>query len=87
MGKSGCLSIVLCLPAVIEAAGRAFDTDMPAYEVLFPAPLVLRVGPEGIERRAIDESMTHPYVTDEGANVLLPDWEAINQGVRELFGP
>jgi len=59
--------------------------DMPAYEVLFLASLVLRVGPEGIERRAIDETMTHPYVTDKGANVLLPDWEAINRVVRELF--
>ena len=79
------LATLLRLPAVIEAARRALDTDMPAYEVLFLASLVLRVGPEGIERRAIDETMTHPYVTDKGANVLLPDWEAINRVVRELF--
>jgi len=80
-------AIVLRLPAVVEAAKRAFDTDMPAHEILILAPLVLRVGPEGIERRAIDESMARPHITDEGANVLLPDWEAINRVVRELFGP
>jgi len=31
--------------------------------------------------------MVTPYTTDQGANILLPDWGQINLLVEELFNP
>jgi hypothetical protein len=47
---------------------------------------VLRAGPDGIDNRTITRDMITPWTTNQGANVLLPNWDAINPVLMELFG-
>ena len=47
---------------------------------------LLRAGPDGIDNRTITREMVNPWTTDQGANVLLPNWDAINPVLLEMFG-
>jgi hypothetical protein len=62
------------------------DTNLPVF--LWPrlGLAVLRAGPDGIDSRTINREMVYPWTTNEGANVLLPNWDAINPVLLEMFG-
>jgi polyisoprenyl-teichoic acid--peptidoglycan teichoic acid transferase len=74
------------LPAVTLAMSRALDTNIPV--ILWPRLMatLLRVGPENIDNRVLSRELVTPFTTDQGANVLLPNWEAINPILLEIFG-
>lgn len=74
-------------PAVLAAVLNHTDTDLTIAEMLLLAPTLKRAGPAGIQRLAIDDSMTDPWTTASGAQVLLPRWEAIRPAVEGLFSP
>ena len=46
---------------------------------------ILRAGPSGFDSRVIDREMVTPYITEQGAAVLLPNWEAIYGLIDEMF--
>lgn len=73
-------------PAVLVALVRSIDTNIPIW--LWPRLgfNLLRVGPGGIESRMIDRNMVTGTITDQGASVLLPNWERINPLLLEIFG-
>lgn len=75
----------------IPAAGLAFlrsvDTNIPVWQWPRLGLAILRAGPDGINNRIIQREMVTPYTTDQGANILLPDWGQINLLVEELFNP
>jgi LCP family protein required for cell wall assembly len=73
------------IPAVLAAAAANIETDLPiwlwprtAYGLLFSAL-------KGFDAQTIDRNMITPWVTDEGAQVLLPNWELINPMVDGMF--
>ena len=74
------------LPAVIVALARSLDTNIPLW--LWPRLLfaVIRAGPEGIDNRTISREMVVPFITSDGADVLAPNWNAINPVLMEMFG-
>jgi LCP family protein required for cell wall assembly len=74
------------LPAVAAALTGAIDTDIPVW--LWPrlGLALLRVGPDGIASQSISREMVTPMTTDQGAAVLLPDWQQINPLLLQLFG-
>lgn len=74
------------LPLVLAAASRSIDTTVPVW--LWPrlGLALLRAGPDGIDNRIIDRDMTIPTITQEGANILIPDWAMINPVLMEMFG-
>ena len=73
-------------PALIATILQSVDTNLPVF--LWPrlGLAVLRAGPDGIDSRTINRDMVYPWTTNEGANVLLPNWEAINPVLLEMFG-
>jgi LCP family protein required for cell wall assembly len=73
------------LPAAVVALGRAVDTNVPFW--LWPrlGLAVLRLGPDGLDSRAISREMVTGTFIGE-ANVLLPNWELINPVLLEMFG-
>ncbi len=75
----------LRLPATIAAFGEAIDSNIPIW--LWPrlGLALLRAGPDGIEAHTLDRTMVSGWTTEAGAQVLLPNWEAINPFVDELF--
>ena len=74
------------LPRVIAALAQAVDTNIPVWQgprllfALMRAPLF------GMETRTITHEMVTPYTTAGGAQVLLPNWEAIKPLIWEMFG-
>lgn len=74
------------LPGVLIALMRSVDTDIPMWQWPRLALALLRAGPEGVDSRAIQREMVTPYTTDQGANVLLPDWSKINPVFAEMYG-
>jgi LCP family protein required for cell wall assembly len=74
------------LPGVLSAAVQEIDTNIPWWQVPRLGLAILRAGPEGIDHRTIDRDMVTSFTTDQGANVLLPDWGRINPILEEMFG-
>jgi LCP family protein required for cell wall assembly len=74
------------LPAVILAITRSVDTNLPIWTWPRLGLTLLRAGPDGIDNRTINREMTTPFFTEQGANVLLPNWALINPILLEMFG-
>lgn len=73
------------LPAVFTEFFQAVDSNVPlwvyprlAYGIAFSAV-------KGFDSHAITREMTTSWVTDQGAQVLLPNWDLILAMVNEVF--
>lgn len=73
------------IPAVLAVAAANIDTDLPiwlwprtAYALIFSAL-------KGFDAHTLDRTMITPWVTDEGAQVLVPNWDLINPLVDGMF--
>ncbi len=73
------------LPLAITAVLANIDTNLPVWHWPRVGFAVLRAGVDGIDNRTITREMVTPFTTSEGANVLLPRWEAILPVVNEIF--
>ncbi len=73
------------LPQVITAVFTNIDTNLPVWHYPRIGFAVLRTGIDGIDNRTITRDMVTPFTTSEGANVLLPVWQAILPVVNEMF--
>ena len=74
------------LPAVTRAFFRAVDTNLPGWMWPRLGLLLLAKGPEGIDYHIIDRRMVTPFTTDQGAQVLRPNWNEVNPVVQAIFG-
>lgn len=74
------------IPAVMAALGQSVNTNVPV--ILWPRLgfALLRATLTGIDTRTITREMVTPWTTDQGAQVLLPNWDAINPLMKEMFG-
>lgn len=74
------------IPALIGSLSAVLQTDVPFW--LYPrlGVALLRAGPGGIDSRVITREMVNPFTTSGGAQVLGPDWAAIDPVIEELFG-
>lgn len=74
------------LPGVLRAWNNSIDTNFPLWQWPRLAMTLLRTGPAGIDNRVISREMVTPTTTSDGAQILMPVWEEINQVVKEMFG-
>lgn len=74
------------LPEILPLVTKMVDTNIPITKWPLLVITLLRVGPEGIDGRVITREMTHPFSTEGGAQVLGPNWEAIDPVLLEMFG-
>ena len=74
------------LPDIVPLLLDIVDTDIPFYKWPYLVFTGLRVGPGGIDARVITREMTYPFTTSGGAQVLGPNWDAINPILIEMFG-
>ena len=74
------------LPEILPLVITMVDTNLPPSKWLPIGITYLRVGQDGIDARVISREMTNPFTTPEGAQVLGPDWQAINPVLLEMFG-
>ncbi len=73
-------------PDIIPLVFEMVDTDLPLIKWGFLGVTMLRTGQDGIDSRVITREMTHPFTTAGGAQVLGPNWEAINPVLIKMFG-
>lgn len=73
------------IPAVFAAVSSSVQIDLPfwlwprvGYSLLFSAV-------KGFNTQSITREMVQPFLTDEGAQVLLPLWDAINPLMKSVF--
>jgi LCP family protein required for cell wall assembly len=74
------------LPRAAAALLRGLDTNLPAWEWPRLIFALLRAGPTRIDARTISREMVQPFTTNQGAQVLGPNWERINPMLLEMFG-
>jgi LCP family protein required for cell wall assembly len=79
--------ILLKIPALWSALSGSYQTDLSLGDVLSLAPLALDLKPERIRSRYIGPSQTNDWTTHEGWQVLLPDYDKIQQVVASLYAP
>lgn len=73
------------IPAVSLALMRSIDTNLPLWQFPRLGLALVRAGPDGIDNRTITREMVTPYTTDQGANVLIPDWSKISPLITDMF--
>lgn len=74
------------IPALLRALPGAIETNIPLWQVPRLGFAFTRATFFGMDNRTIDWEMVTPYVTSGGAQVLLPNWDAINPVLLEMFG-
>ena len=74
------------IPEILRIAGSAVDTDLSLSQMYELAKVAREVPAEAIESSVVDESMTSPQMTPDGAAVLIPNRALIREVVRDLFG-
>lgn len=72
-------------PAVSAALFKSVDSNLPVW--LWPrlGLTFFRVEPDGIDTYTISREMVTPTTTDQGAAILLPNWDQINPLLFDLF--
>ena len=74
------------LPFEIAAIFKSMDTNIPFWQWPRLVLAFLRAGPSGIDNQVISRDMVQGYITDQGADVLLPNWDLIRPFVQKIFG-
>jgi len=76
----------LSLPGFIDSLTQVVDTNLPLWQwprLLFA---LLRAFLFGMDSQTITREMVTPFQTSQGAQVLAPNWDAINPLLLEMFG-
>jgi anionic cell wall polymer biosynthesis LytR-Cps2A-Psr (LCP) family protein len=74
------------LPQFVYSLSQVIDTNIPLWQwprLLFA---LLRAFLFGIDAQTINRDMVSSFQTSQGAQVLAPDWEAINPLLNQMFG-
>ena len=74
------------LPEIITATGAVVNMNIPIWQWPRLSLAILRVGKDQIDSRSITRDMVRPFTTNQGAQVLAPDWDLIDKLVAEMFG-
>jgi LCP family protein required for cell wall assembly len=74
------------IPAALFELSRSMQSSLNPIEWLRLGLTFLEVGPDGVISRQITREMTTGFVTEGGAQVLSPNWDAIRPLTKELFG-
>ena len=71
---------------MITTGLSALDTNLPIYEMpRIGLALVRSILSASLNSQTISRDMVYPTITNEGANVLIPNWDMINPLLLEMF--
>jgi LCP family protein required for cell wall assembly len=73
------------LPSLMRTLEGTIQTDLQPGEILALAQLASKIPSENIKSSVIDQNLTLPWRTPQGADVLIPNREKIRLVVDELF--
>ena len=74
------------IPELLITLPQVVENNTPLWQYPRLGFALLRANFIGIDSRTIEHEMVTPFVTSGGAQVLLPNWAAINPVLLEIFG-
>jgi LCP family protein required for cell wall assembly len=74
------------IPEMLRIAGDSVHTDLSLSEMYELAKLAREFPSDSLKSAVIDESMTSPQTTPDGAQVLIPNRTKIREMINDLFG-
>lgn len=74
------------LPELIFSLLQVIDTNIPLWQTPRLLIALLRSVLFGVDSQTITRDMVTPFQTSAGAQVLAPNWEAINPLLNNMFG-
>jgi LCP family protein required for cell wall assembly len=74
------------IPEMLRIVGDSVRTDLSLSDMYALAKVGREVDVEGIRSAVIDETLTTPQTTPDGAQVLIPDRSLMREVVKDLFG-
>jgi LCP family protein required for cell wall assembly len=74
------------LPPFLFSLTQVVDTNIPIWQWPRLSFAFLRALLFGMDSRTITREMVQPFQTSQGAQVLAPNWEAIDPLLKEMFG-
>lgn len=77
--------IILKIPGLWSALRDAFTTDLSLSDALSLAPVALEIKPQNVRSYYIGPRQARNWKTHEGAQVLLPEYDRIQQTVASLY--
>jgi LCP family protein required for cell wall assembly len=72
-------------PALWKALDSAFETDIKMVDAVWLASVFQGIDPHSIESKSLGFETARPWTTSQGAKVLLPQTEAIQQIIIDLL--
>lgn len=72
-------------PGIITAAQSSITTNIPSWLLPRLGMIILRTGINHIDSKIISREMTTSYITNNGADVLLPNWAVILPVAQKMF--
>ncbi len=72
-------------PQLWNQMSSSFDTDISMIDAILLAKMFQGVDPKNVRSKSLDTQTARPWTTPEGAQVLLPQKEAIQQVVLDLL--
>jgi len=70
---------------VISETRKSVTTNIPPLLIPRLGMIILRTGIDNIDSYIISREMTQSYITDSGADVLLPNWSLILPLAQKMF--
>jgi LCP family protein required for cell wall assembly len=80
-------AILRKIPGLVVSLADTVHTDLTLSELVDLAALAAQVNPSTVRRQVLREPLVTPHRRDDGAAVLLPQWDLIDPVVDDLFGP
>ncbi|MBI3978581.1 MAG: LCP family protein [Chloroflexi bacterium] len=77
---------IIQIPKLAESACLGLKTDLSTVELMRFALYLRNIPRDQIVTKVIDRSLISPYVTEGGAEVLLPAMDRLRPTVRRMFG-
>ena len=74
------------LPRLMLSLIQVIDTNIPLWQLPRLLFALLRSVLFGVDSQTITREMVTPFQTSAGAQVLAPNWEAINPVLKDMFG-
>lgn len=74
------------IPEVLKLVGNSVRTDLSLSDMYALAKVGRDIDGKNIRSAVIDETLTTPQTTPDGAQVLIPDRALVREVIKDLFG-
>ena len=78
--------MIVMFPLLLKRFNEIIETDLTLAEQLILMRDLYLLNDVPVNARVIEPPLVYNYVTEGGAQVLLPNWELVRPLLEEMFG-